>query len=80
MQALARRDGGASTRQEPTGLPLATLQRVGAAICSTPSAFDAHPAVAALLEARRRSIGGANSRVDWALAEALAFGTLMLHK
>jgi 2-oxoglutarate dehydrogenase complex dehydrogenase (E1) component-like enzyme len=36
--------------------------------------------VADLLAARKRMIERADSRVDWAMAEALAFGTLMLHR
>lgn len=66
--------------QEPTGLPLATLQRVGTAICQPPPGFALHPDVAQLLDQRRTMVGTADSRVDWAMAEALAFGTLMLHR
>jgi hypothetical protein len=31
--------------QEPTGLPLTTLQRVGNAICKVPEGFNCHPDV-----------------------------------
>jgi len=31
--------------QEPTGLPLTTLQRVGQAICKVPPGFNTHPDV-----------------------------------
>lgn len=31
--------------QEPTGLPLTTLQRVGDAICKVPPGFNTHPDV-----------------------------------
>jgi 2-oxoglutarate dehydrogenase complex dehydrogenase (E1) component-like enzyme len=37
--------GSGGAQQEPTGLPLMTLQRVGRAICSTPPGFNAHPDV-----------------------------------
>ncbi len=78
MQSVAA--SGERAGQEPTGLPLATLQRVGAAICRLPPGFRAHPQVQALLAARAAMTRGEDSRVDWAMAEALAFGTLMLHR
>lgn len=34
----------------------------------------------ALLASRLDMVAGADSRVDWAMAEALAFGTLLLHR
>lgn len=36
--------------------------------------------VRALLDARREMVADADSRVDWAMAEALAVGTLLLHR
>ena len=48
---------GSSSRQEPlqepTGLPLATLQWVGRSICSTPPGFTLHPELERLFQARR---------------------------
>jgi 2-oxoglutarate dehydrogenase complex dehydrogenase (E1) component-like enzyme len=69
--------------QEPTGLPLSTLQRVGRAVSLAPLAdrgFHPHPAVAELLRARARMVESREGRVDFAMAETLAFGTLMLHR
>lgn len=34
----------------------------------------------ALLAERLEMVADADSRVDWAMAEALAFGTLLLHR
>jgi len=67
-------------RQEPTGLPLSTLKWMGRAIATLPPNFEAHPSVQKLSEARRGMVEDAASRVDWAMGEALAFGTLMLHR
>ncbi|WIA12981.1 hypothetical protein OEZ85_006593, partial [Tetradesmus obliquus] len=80
--ALMSAPGGAEgdPTQEPTGLPLTTLQRVGNAICEVPQGFNCHPDVVELLAARREMVCGADSRVDWAMAEALAVGTLLLHR
>ena len=54
MQAL--RDAGSSNpepRQEPTGLPLATLQWTGRSMCAVPDGFATHPDIHGLLSARR---------------------------
>ena len=40
-------------RQEPTGLPLFTLEWVGKALCTVPDDFNVHPHIAATLEARK---------------------------
>lgn len=40
-------------RQEPTGLPLPTLQWVGRSIASVPAGFDLHPEVERLLDNRK---------------------------
>ena len=54
-QAMAEEPGirAQEARQEPTGLPLHTLQWVGRSICTTPPHFDLHPEVDALLKSRR---------------------------
>ena len=54
-QAIASEPGGARQEpvQEPTGLPLATLQWVGRSIARTPPEFTLHPEVARLCQARR---------------------------
>jgi hypothetical protein len=54
-QALAEEPGirTQEARQEPTGLPLQTLQWVGQSICNVPSGFTLHPEVDALLRSRR---------------------------
>ena len=54
-QALAEEPGirAQEARQEPTGLPLQTLQWVGQSICTTPPDFELHPEVDALLKSRR---------------------------
>lgn len=55
VQAIASEPGGARQEpvQEPTGLPLATLQWVGRSIARTPPEFTLHPEVDRLCQARR---------------------------
>jgi 2-oxoglutarate dehydrogenase complex dehydrogenase (E1) component-like enzyme len=71
---------GITQRQEPTGLPLATLRWVGRRVTSVPPGFTPTPAAAAALSARRAQVEGPDPRVDFATAEALAFGSLALHR
>ncbi|KAK9823055.1 hypothetical protein WJX81_005034 [Elliptochloris bilobata] len=72
--------GDPEPRQEPTGLPLVTLQWVGRSMCTVPGGFATHPDIDKLLAARRRMVAGEDSRVDFGMAEALALGTLALHR
>jgi 2-oxoglutarate dehydrogenase E1 component len=52
------------------------LLEVTGRICALPPGFTPHPKIARLLEERRR-MGGAERPVDWGMAEALAFGSLL---
>jgi multifunctional 2-oxoglutarate metabolism enzyme len=52
------------------------LETVVDALTRAPAGFTVHPKVARLLEARRKL--WASGQVDWALGEALAFGTIVL--
>ena len=56
MQAFT--DGSASIepRQEPTGLPMPTLQWVGRSIATVPEGFSLHPEVRRMLDARRCAV------------------------
>ncbi|DBA67070.1 hypothetical protein WJX79_005030 [Trebouxia sp. C0005] len=66
--------------QEPTGLPLPTLAWLGNAICNLPMHFTPHQHTQKLLQKRRQMCKDDSSRVDFAMAEALAFGTLALRR
>ncbi|CAG9461158.1 unnamed protein product [Pedinophyceae sp. YPF-701] len=65
---------------EPTGLPVPTLQWVGRSLTTPPPRMHLHPDTEKLLQKRRRMIEGDKQRIDWGMAEALAFGTLALHR
>ena len=53
------------------------LHRIGTAISHVPANFDVNPKIARQLEAKRTAIDTGEG-IDWATAEALAFGSLLL--
>ncbi|MEM7745658.1 MAG: 2-oxoglutarate dehydrogenase E1 component [Pseudomonadota bacterium] len=60
-----------------TAVPIETLREVGAALTRLPDDFKPHRTVARMLEAKRKTIDEGKG-IDWATAEALAFGSLQL--
>jgi 2-oxoglutarate dehydrogenase E1 component len=60
-----------------TGLPVETLGEVTDKLTSYPENFAIHPKVKKLLE-QRSEMGHGKRPVDYGMAEALAFGTLLL--
>jgi len=59
-----------------TAIDAATFERVIRGITSFPADFRLHPRLKGFIERRKAALEGAP--VDWALAEALAFGSLVL--
>jgi 2-oxoglutarate dehydrogenase E1 component len=60
-----------------TGVPIERLAQIAEGLGRLPSGFQVHPKLAPLLE-RRRKVIAESAPVDWALAEALAFGSLLV--
>jgi 2-oxoglutarate dehydrogenase E1 component len=60
-----------------TGVAFETLRSITEAITRVPEHFTIHPKLARQLEARRKQIEE-RQPVDWSLAEALGFGSLLL--
>jgi 2-oxoglutarate dehydrogenase E1 component len=59
-----------------TAIDQSVIERVTAAITSVPDTFHLHPKLRGFLEKRKEApLGGS---IDWATAEALAFGSLLL--
>jgi 2-oxoglutarate dehydrogenase E1 component len=56
--------------------PAAELSAILAALGSVPAGFEAHPKLLPFLR-RRQELAEGKGEVDWATAEALAFGTLV---
>lgn len=63
----------------PAGVPNDVLQEVGKAITELPKDFAAHRLIKKLYGQRRDMITGDPRKplVDWGMAEAMAFGTLV---
>ncbi|HBZ72046.1 MAG TPA: 2-oxoglutarate dehydrogenase E1 component [Deltaproteobacteria bacterium] len=59
-----------------TGVPVERLAQIAEGLGAVPGGFHLHPKLASLLERRRKGIAE-NAPIDWALAEALAFGSLV---
>jgi 2-oxoglutarate dehydrogenase E1 component len=59
-----------------TGVDRGVLDRVVAAMDDTPPGFTVHPKLARTLQARRALYD--QGEVDWSMAEALAFGSLLV--
>ena len=63
-------------RRGKTGAPLETLRDIGARLTTVPPDFRVHRTIQRFLDNRRNAIEEGAS-IDWATAEALAFGTLL---
>ncbi|KAG0308632.1 2-oxoglutarate dehydrogenase E1 component [Dissophora globulifera] len=61
----------------PTGAAKETLKHIGETISSYPPGFKIHSNLARIMKARAKTIE-TDSNIDWATAEGLAFGTLLL--
>jgi 2-oxoglutarate dehydrogenase E1 component len=68
---------GYDARRGKTGLPLKTLKQVGQALATVPQTFNLNRKIVRQLEAKRQMIETGQG-IDWATAEALAFGTLLM--
>ncbi|WP_395666804.1 2-oxoglutarate dehydrogenase E1 component [Methylocella sp.] len=63
-------------RRGRTGVDPQRLKEIGERLCEAPPDFHVHKTVARLLDNRRKMIETGQG-IDWAMAEALAFGTLV---
>jgi 2-oxoglutarate dehydrogenase E1 component len=60
----------------PTGIDAAVLSQVAEAVRSVPEGFVVHPKLARQFEQRDKMV--ADGQIDWAFAEALAIGSLLV--
>ncbi len=63
--------------EESTAVSTPTLKQIGSALAHVPEGFNLNPKIARQLEAKTRAIETGQG-IDWATAEALACGSLLL--
>ncbi len=76
-KGLIQFSGAEEQREDDTAVPMAVLRQVGAALSGPPEHFHLHRKILRQLEAKRRMFESGEG-IDWATAEALAFGTLLV--
>jgi 2-oxoglutarate dehydrogenase E1 component len=69
--------GTGEYRAGETAVELATLREIGQAVTAIPAGFNAHKRLVRVFEERRQAIESGQG-LDWATAEALAFGSLLV--
>jgi 2-oxoglutarate dehydrogenase E1 component len=72
----AARSDGEDARRGKTGLPLKKLKEIGKAITRVPEGFNVHKTIQRFMDGRAKMIETGEG-IDWAMAEALAFGSLI---
>ncbi|HSE97549.1 MAG TPA: 2-oxoglutarate dehydrogenase E1 component, partial [Blastocatellia bacterium] len=60
-----------------TGVDLDTLRRIAQTVNTVPKGFNLNPKIVGLLTRRAKMVGG-EAALDWGMAEALAFGSLLI--
>jgi 2-oxoglutarate dehydrogenase E1 component len=66
-----------SDRRGVTGVSAELINQVGKKICELPNNLNSHPTIKRLFEAKRKMFETGKG-FDWAMAESLAFGTLLM--
>ena len=64
-------------RKGLTGVPIAKLREIGAKVTKVPKTFKVHKTMQRVLEARKKMMED-GAGLDWAMAEHLAFGALLM--
>jgi 2-oxoglutarate dehydrogenase E1 component len=73
----AARNDEDDARRGRTGVPADTLKEIGRKISEAPSGFRVHRTIQRFLDNRKKMVETGEG-IDWAMAEALAFGSLLL--
>src|SRR5690606_36232570 len=74
---LRTADNQDEQRRGKTAVPLKTIKEIGKKLSEVPKGFEVHRTVGRFLDNRRKTIE-AGEGLDWATAEALAFGSILM--
>jgi 2-oxoglutarate dehydrogenase E1 component len=75
--AVDKKDIETIHHEKNTSITEETLTKIINGLTKTPADFNGHPKLSKFLESRRKLLDG-SGKVDWAFAESLAFGSLLL--
>ncbi|MBW7947407.1 MAG: 2-oxoglutarate dehydrogenase E1 component, partial [Sphingomonadaceae bacterium] len=73
---LRTADNQDEQRRGKTSVPMKTLKEIGRKLTEVPADFEVHRTIGRFLENRRKAIDSGEG-IDWATAEALAFGSIL---
>ncbi|MCX8999235.1 2-oxoglutarate dehydrogenase E1 component [Rhizobiaceae bacterium BDR2-2] len=73
---LRAADSSDENRRGKTAVPMKTLKEIGRKLSEIPEGFEAHKTIRRFMDNRAQMIETGEG-LDWAMAEALAFGTLV---
>jgi 2-oxoglutarate dehydrogenase E1 component len=74
---LRTADNQDEQRRGKTAVPLKTLKEIGKKLTDVPADFEVHRTIGRFLENRRKAID-TGENIDWATAESLAFGSILM--
>src|SRR5690606_17280837 len=66
-------------RRGKTAVPVKQLKEIGRKLTEVPADFEAHRTIGRFLENRRKMIETGEG-IDWSMAEALAFGSILMER
>ena len=76
LKAVASATNDEDPRRGLTGVSMDKLKSIGESLSFVPEGFNIHKTIQRFMDARRKMIETGEG-IDWAMAEALAFGTLL---
>ncbi|WP_309085085.1 2-oxoglutarate dehydrogenase E1 component [Chelativorans sp.] len=74
---LRKADNEDEQRRGKTAVPVKTLKEIGKKLTEVPADFEVHRTIRRFLDNRKQMIETGEG-IDWAMAEALAFGSILL--
>ncbi len=78
MESTAVHQGAFHFNPVPTGVAESLLKEIGVNLCETPEGFHVHDKLQRRFLDKRKEAAEAGGPINWAFAESLAFGSLLL--